>query len=395
MPKKSKRLNNLPAYIFSVIGDNIRKMNAAGIDVYRLDIGNPDMPPADHVVEALARSARQPGHHGYTGYRGIASFRQAVARYYALRFGVDVDPDTQVLPLIGSKEGIINLTLAYIDQGDVALVPDIGYPSYAMGTRLAGGTVQWMALTETNGFLPDFDSIPHDVSEKTRLLWVNYPNNPTGAVAGLEFYQKAVDFCRENNILLASDNPYVDVTFDGYKAGSALSAAGALDHTIEFMSLSKSYNMAGWRIGAAVGSAQAIKNLLHVKSNVDSGHFHPIYDAAINALDETSQQWLDERNEIYMRRRNLILNALSDIGLTAEKRPGSLYIWAKPLRGSATQYVERALSDAHVSLAPGEAYGPGGANYIRMSIAVPEQRLTEALDRLKVWYSTSHNIRAD
>lgn len=391
MLERSQRLTALPQYVFSIIGDRIRAMNEAGIDVYRLDVGNPDMPPPNAIIQALTRSASQSEHHGYTGYRGLASFRQAVSRYYERRFSVELDADTQVLPVIGSKEGIVNLTLAYVDRGDIALVPDIGYPSYAMGTRLAGGTIHWMPLRVENAFLPTFDDIPPEVRQKARLMWVNYPNNPTGAVADLDFYERALTFCRENNILLVSDNPYVDVTFDGYRAGSALQVRGSLSHTLEFMSMSKSFNMAGWRLGAAVGSASAISALLHIKSNVDSGHFHAIYDAGTIALDEISQDWLDERNTIYARRRDKILSLLPEIGLSASKAHGSLYIWAKPTQIDTQKYIESALEEAYVSLAPGAAYGPGGEGYIRISIAVPDQRLDEALNRLKQWYAGKNN----
>lgn len=391
MPETSNRLSTLPQYIFSIIGDRIRAMTVSGIDVFRLDIGNPDMPPPDAVVDALAQSASKPGHHGYTGYRGLASFRQAVAEYYRQRFGVTVDPDTQILPVIGSKEGIINLTLAYIDRGDLALVPDIGYPSYAMGTRLAGGDVAWMSLREEHAFLPQFHEIERDIAQRAKLLWVNYPNNPTGAIADQSFYENALRFCQQNDILLVSDNPYVDVTFDGYQAGSVLQIQGATNHAIEFMSMSKSFNMAGWRIGAAVGSSEAIRNLLHVKSNVDSGHFQPIYDAGSVALSVIAQDWIDERNQIYAHRRDQILEALPQIGLQANKSHGSLYVWARAIHMNSQDYVDAALQEAYVSLAPGIAYGPGGTDYIRISIAVPDERLTVALERLKSWYATKQN----
>lgn len=387
MPSVSARLDNLPPYIFSVIGDRIRTMQAKGMDVYRLDIGNPDLPPPPVVVSRLAESARDESHHGYTGYRGAATFRQAVARYYERRFGVKVDPDKQVLPLIGSKEGIVNLTLAYIDRNDVTLVPDIGYPSYAMGTRLAGGEVHWVPLKAENGFLPDLSAISDEIAHRAKLMWVNYPNNPTGAVAEASTYRELVAYCREHDILLASDNPYVDVTYDGYRAPSVLEVEGALETAVEFMSLSKTYNMAGWRLGAAVGSAEAIEALLHVKSNVDSGHFQAVYDAGITALDEVTRDWLTERNAIYARRRDLIMETLPAIGLEALRSPATLYLWGRVLEGDATRYCESALSEAHVSLAPGSAYGPGGADYVRISIAVPDDRLEAALSNLKSWYA--------
>ncbi|MDW8172554.1 MAG: aminotransferase class I/II-fold pyridoxal phosphate-dependent enzyme [Anaerolineae bacterium] len=387
MPNPARRLNNLPKYAFAIIDERLRTLQKQGADIIRLDIGNPDLPPADFVVEALCKSAQQPGNHGYAGYSGTPTFRQAVARYYHRRFGVVLDPDREVLPLIGSKEGLVNFSLAYLDAGDLALVPDVGYPSYRMGATLAGADVHLLPLRDENEFLPDLDSIPDQVLRRAKILWINYPNNPTGAIADEPFYEKALTFCRVNNILLASDNPYCDVTFEGYNAPSPLQIEGAKNQTIEFISLSKTYNMAGWRVGAAVGSAEALSHLLTVKSNLDSGHFKPIYDAAISALDQTDDAWLRSRNAIYQERRDLIMHALPHIGLEARKPLGTLYIWAKVLRGNAQRYVESALEDAHVSIAPGTVYGEGGEGYVRLSTSVSTLRILEAIERLKVWYS--------
>lgn len=390
IPAPADRLSKLPVYVFAALGERLRTMQLQGIDVIRLDVGSPDMPPPDDVVEMLYHSAQQPGNHGYAGYKGIPMFREAVARYYARRFGVTVDPETEVLPLLGSKEGIVNMCFAFLDQGDIALIPDVGYPSYMQGTRLAGADIHWLPTNEASGYLPDLSAIPQDVAAKSKLLWVNYPNNPTGATAEIDFYEQAVAFCAEHNILLASDNPYVDVTFDGYAAPSALQAKDAKAHTVEFMSLSKSHNMAGWRIGAAVGSAQALKHLLKVKSNVDSGHFHAVYEASACALDGTPQEWIDQRNAIYAERRNRLIAALPELGLRAARPKGSLYIWAEATKLDAGVYVEEALTQAHVSLAPGEAYGPGGKNYIRFSVGMSDDRFDEAINRLKSWYSQKH-----
>lgn len=388
MPLQAHRLDTLPPYVFAVIGDRIRQMQKDGVDVIRLDIGSPDMPPPDFVAEALAESARNPNNHGYSGYRGMPAFRKAVARYYAKRFDVDVDSDRQVLPLIGSKEGIVNFSLAYLDKGDVALIPSIGYPSYAQATRLAGAEIFWMPMREETSYLPELSAIPNDILERAKILWVNYPNNPTGATASLKFYEHAVSFCREHDILLASDNPYADVTFDDYTAVSALKVKASLPHTIEFFSMSKSHNMAGWRLGAAISSEQTIETLLTVKSNMDSGHFKAMYTAGEVALDETPPTWIAERNNIYKARRDKILNALPKIGLSAQVPKGSLYVWAKVINGDAQSYVENALSQAHVSLAPGGAYGPGGDGYVRISVGVPDDRLEQALSQLEAWYSS-------
>ncbi|MBC8097913.1 MAG: aminotransferase class I/II-fold pyridoxal phosphate-dependent enzyme [Armatimonadetes bacterium] len=387
MPQPADRLNNLPTYVFAAIGEQLRLMEAQGIDVIRLDIGSPDLPPPAHVVEELAHAAHHADNHGYSGYRGLPRFRQAMARYYQQRFNVTLDADKQILPLIGSKEGIVNLCLAYLDRGDIVLIPDVGYPSYMQGARLAGAEIYWVPVNAAGGYLPDFDKIPADIARCAKLLWVNYPNNPTGAVADLAFYERALQFCAEYDILLASDNPYVEVTFDGYVAPSALQVPGMTNHVIEFVSFSKSHNMAGWRLGAAVGSAQAVQTLLRVKSNIDSGHFNAIYEAGIAAIDLTPQSWIDNRNAVYQRRRDQLLAAMSDMGLSANKPAGSLYIWARPNEMSGNAYVEQALNEAHVSLAPGSAYGPGGDAYVRFSVGVSDERLDESINRLKVWYS--------
>ncbi len=387
MPAPANRLQNLPPYPFALLNQRVRELNAQGCDVIGLDIGSPDLPPPDNVIEALYHSAQQPNHHGYAGYKGTPDFRAAVARYYQRRFGVSVDPEQQVLPLLGSKEGIVNLSLAFLDRGDVALVPDIGYPSYSMGAYLANAEVHWVpTLSEADGLL-DLESIPADVLQRAKLLWINYPNNPTGATAEAAFYQRAVDFCAANDILLASDNPYCEVTYDGYVAGSALQAQYALDHVIEFVSFSKSHNMAGWRLGAAVGSADALKTLLTVKSNVDSGHFRAVYDAGVLAFDEVPQAWIDERNRVYERRRDRILETLPRIGVTAQRPKGALYVWGRVEGGDGGKYAEEALLQAHVSIAPGEIYGPGGTEYLRFSLGVADDRLDEALSRLENWYS--------
>jgi LL-diaminopimelate aminotransferase len=388
MPKSAERLNNLPTYIFAVLGQRIQELTSRGIDVISLDIGSPDLPPPPHVIDALDRSARDPHHHGYSGYRGIPAFRQAVAQYYHQRFGVTVDPEREVLPLLGSKEGIVNLSLAYLDRGDAALVPDIAYPSYSMGARLAGGEVCWLPMTDANHYLPNWSDVPAEVLQRSKILWVNYPNNPTGATAEPDFYARAVEFCSSNDLILASDNPYVDVTFDGYCASSVLQASGAKDCAVEFMSCSKTYNMGGWRLGAAVGSAQTLKTLLQAKSNVDSGHFRPIYDAGIAALTQTDRDWIDERNQVYQRRRDRILEIAPQIGLRAHKPKGSLYIWGYVEDGSGESYVDEALTQAHVAFAPGSAYGPGGDKYVRISMGVADDRLEEALERLKNWYAS-------
>lgn len=387
MPAVAQRLNDLPEYVFAKISRLVREMQMSGIDMIRMDIGSPDLAPPDFVIDGLDESARMPNHHGYSGYSGIPRFRQAVSRYYKKRFDVDLDPESEVLPLIGSKEGIVNFTLAYIDRGDIVLVPAIGYPSYAMGAVLAGGEVSYVDMPADKGFLLDLGSIDKSVAEKAKILWCNYPNNPTGAIADDNFYQRIVAFCAENDIILASDNPYCDITYGDYRAPSVLQVDGAKDVTVEFMSMSKTFNMAGWRLGAAVGNATTLKNLLKVKSNVDSGHFIAAYDAGIVAMDNITDEWLAERNKIYQARRDTIVNSLADIGLSAVTPKGSLYVWAKVEDMPALDYVEQAREHAHVSIAPGSAYGPGGNGYVRMSLTQSKERLQEGMERLKKWYN--------
>jgi LL-diaminopimelate aminotransferase len=391
LPKTAARLDRMPPYGFELINRRITQLAASGVDIIRLDIGSPDMPPPPPVIEMLKRSADNPKFHSYGSYRGLPAFRKAVAAYYARRFGVQVDPDKEVLPLIGSKEGIVNLALAFIDQGDAVIAPDLNYPAYTMGTLMAGGEVIFMQLDPSRSYLPNLDALrAHPSLSRAKLLWVNYPNNPTGATCDLALYDALIAFCREHRLLLCSDNPYAEVVYDGYRAPSALQAAGALDCTVEFMSLSKLYNMAGWRLGACIARQPVIDALLVIKSNMDSGHFRPMYEAGALALNETPQSWIDERNAIYQARRDALLAACPSIGLTAFKTSGSLYIWAKVEDGNDAAYVESALDQAQVSLTPGAMYGPAGKGYVRLSVGIEDGRLQEAIARLQAWYAKRH-----
>ena len=388
MPLPSNRIEQLPPFVFAAIGARIQAMKASGADVIRLDIGNPDMPPPATVVDKLYEHAQVPTNHGYSGYRGIESYRQSVARFYKNRFGVELDPESEVLPLLGTKEGIVNLTAAYLDPNDLALVPDLAYPTYAMGTRLVGGNVCYIPIDDETHLL-QLDELSEQHLNDAKIMWMNYPNNPTGAIATQEFFQETLDNCIEHDILLASDNPYVDITFDKYRASSLLEISGAKDHAVEFFSFSKTYNMAGWRMGAAVGNAEALRYLLKVKSNIDSGHFGAIYQAASYALDNITQEWIDNRNATYQRRRDLLFGALSQFGLTAQLPKASLYIWAKIpdiFQNDDLQFVERVLNQAHVSVAPGSAYGPAGSGYVRLALSTPDDRLQAAISRLTKWY---------
>jgi LL-diaminopimelate aminotransferase len=379
----AERVDTLPPYVFAKLGQRIVEMKAQGKDIIRLDIGSPDLPPPDFIVDALNQSLRDPSKHGYGGYYGTPALRRAMASYYQSRFGVRLNPDKQVAPLIGSKEGIANVALAFVDPGQVVLVPDPGYPTYSLGTILAGGEPVRIPLLEANGFLPDLDAIPRDVARSAKILWLNYPNNPTGAVASLEFLERAVAFARRNELLVCHDNPYCDVVFDGYSAPSILQVPDAMDVALEFNSLSKTYNMAGWRIGMAVGSAVAVEALARTKTNIDSGIFLPIQDAAVVALTG-DQSWLAARNEIYRERRDLILAALRDMSIDAHKPKASLYIWARVPEGyTSAEFATQVLDESAVSITPGSAFGLHGEGFIRISLGMSTERIVEAMERLR------------
>jgi LL-diaminopimelate aminotransferase len=381
--KLADRVTNLPPYVFARLGRRIQELATQGNDVIRLDIGSPDLPPPDSIVEAMCRSARDPSHHGYGGFYGTPELRRAMSRYYERRFGVVLDPESQVTPLIGSKEGIFNIALAFVNPGQVVLIPDPGYPTYSLGTLLAGGVPFRVPLLAKNGFLPDLESIPHDVAQSAQILWVNYPNNPTGATATLDFFEQVVAFARQYDVLICHDNPYCDITFDGYLAPSLLQVPGSVDVALEFNSLSKTYNMAGWRAGMAVGNATAVEALARTKTNIDSGIFRPIQDAAVLALSG-DQSWLQERNDIYRERRDLILAALAEIGIHAAKPMASLYVWASTPGGySSESFATRLLEEAGISITPGTAFGPGGEGYVRISLGMSTERIREATDRMK------------
>jgi LL-diaminopimelate aminotransferase len=388
----AQRLDGFPPYVFASLGRRIAEMRGAGIDVIRLDIGSPDLPPASFILDELNEAARQPDKHGYGGYFGQPSLRQAMAVYYQRRFGVSLDPDTQVLPLIGSKEGIVNLALAFVNPGDLVLVPDPGYPAYSGGIRLAGGKVVTMPLLAENGFLPDLDRIPADVAAGAKLLWLNYPNNPTSAVATLEFFEKAVAFARAHGILVCHDAPYVDVTFDGYRPPSLLQVPDAHEVSIEFNSLSKTYNMAGWRVGMAVGNQDALAALGRLKSNVDSGLFLAIQSAAEVALTG-DQSWLVERNAVYQHRRDIILEGITAAGLKAQTPQASLYVWARIPRGlSSFEFTDELLNQQAVSVAPGSAFGLQGEGFVRISLGQGTERIREAMERLQQWRHNRNHL---
>ena len=381
----AKRLSRVPMYPFAELGARIRALQAEGRDIIRLDIGSPDLPPPTFILEALHRSALNPGHHGYAGYFGTPELRRTIVRYYDTRFGVSLEAANEVLPLLGSKEGIVNMAQAWLDAGDMALVPDPGYPSYRMGTFMAGANTYAMPLLPKNGFLPDLNSIPGDIADRARLMWLNYPNNPTGAVAPMSFLEEAVEFARRHDVLICHDAPYCEICFEAYRAPSLLQVPGAKDFAVEFNSLSKSHNMAGWRVGMAVGNATAIAALLQVKSNVDSGIFRAVQDAAVAAL-EGDPGWMQERNEIYGQRLDLILKSLDKVGIRAERPQAGLYIWAETPDGyDSASLADRLLVQAGVSVTPGTAFGEHGEGYFRISLGQDTRRIEQALERLRAF----------
>lgn len=380
--RQAKRIESLPPYLFAEIDRKISAKRKEGVDVISLGIGDPCEPTPAHIVDALCAEARNPEHHRYPSYFGMPAFRKSVAGWYAKRFGLTFDPDTEVLPLIGSKEGIAHIHVAYVDPGDVVLVPDPGYPVYNAGTILAGGTSYFMPLTAGNRFLPDLEAIPGDVADKAKLMFLNYPNNPTAATATEAFFKEVVDFAKSHDIVVAHDFPYSEIVFDGYEAPSFMATPGAREVGVEFHSLSKTYNMTGWRIGWTLGSAEVIEALGRVKSNIDSGIFNAIQKAGIVAL-EGPQDCVAEMNTIYKRRRDLVIKTLAELGIEIEPTQATIYLWIQVPQGhTSASFAELVLEKAGVVISPGAAYGPSGEGYVRISLTVPDDRLKEALERM-------------
>jgi LL-diaminopimelate aminotransferase len=384
--KLAKRLNRLPPYLFVEITQKIAELRARGEDIISFAIGDPDLPTPSHIIEYMCQAARDPTNHRYPETAGLPKLRQAIAEWYKKRFGVTLDPDREVLPLIGSKEGIGHIALCFIEPGDLALVPDPGYPPYSLGTILAGGEPYFMPLKEENNFLPNFEAIPDRVANKAKLMWLNYPNNPTGAIASLDFFERAAHFAQKYNLAICHDAAYTEVVFDGYKPPSFMQIPEAKEIGVEFHSLSKTYHMTGWRIGMVVGNANMIRALFQVKSNLDSGIPQAIQYAAVEALCG-SQEHIAERNAIFQRRRDKLVKVLNEIGLKARIHKATFYVWAKVPQGyTSVDFTKTLLDEAKIAVTPGIGYGKEGDGYIRLSLTISDDRLEQGMSCLLAWH---------
>ncbi|MBU3968224.1 MAG: LL-diaminopimelate aminotransferase [Euryarchaeota archaeon] len=375
------RINSLPPYLFATIDRARQDAIKKGVDVINLSIGDPDMPTPPHIVEAMRRSVGDPARHRYPSYEGMLSFRTAAAKWYKKTMKIDIDPESEVLTLIGSKEGIAHIPLAFLNPGDVSLVPDPGYPVYNIGSILADGKPFKMPLLAENDFLPDLDAIPKDVANKAKIMFLNYPNNPTSATATTKFFEEVVDFAHENDILVIHDNAYSEMTYDGYKAPSFLSTSGAMDIGIEMHSLSKTYNMTGWRLGFAVGNKDILAGLGKVKTNVDSGAFEAVQDAGIAALSG-SQDCVRDMNLIYKERRDALITGLNELGMDVKPPKATFYVWVK-VKGKSLDFTKMLLEKSGIVATPGVGFGEYGEGYIRFALTQSVERINEAVGRMR------------
>ena len=380
------RIASFKPYFFAALGKKIVDLKSKGLDVIRIDMGSPDLPPADFIIDTLVNSARRADMHAYTPNGGTPAFKKAVAEYYENRFEVSLDPQSEVIGLIGSKEGLFNLSQVLLNPGDVSLVPDPGYPVYSASGLIAGGEIHYFPLVAENGFLPDLNAIPEDVLSRAKILWLNYPNNPTGAVASMSFFEQAVNFAKKHKILIAHDAPYTEICFDGYVAPSMLQVPGAKDVVVEFNSLSKTYNMAGWRLGMAVGNPDVIRYLFTYKSQMDTSTFAPIFAAGVTALTG-DQTWLAERNEVYKTRRDIVVKGLRESGFSLENPKAAIYVWAHLPEGftDSSEFCAKLLEETGVSMTPGIVYGQHGEGFVRVSLGTETSRIDEAIQRLVEW----------
>ncbi|HEU4945391.1 MAG TPA: LL-diaminopimelate aminotransferase [Solirubrobacterales bacterium] len=379
----SKRLEAMPPYKFQELERTIAEKRAAGIDVISLGIGDPDQPTYSHVVSAMREAVADPANHQYPSNRGREEFRQAFSEFYDRRFGVEIDPESEVIPAIGAKECIYNLCFAFLDAGGVALASDPGYPVYTGGPILAGATAELLPLVPELGFAPDLSAVPADVAAKARLMFLNYPNNPTGATVPDGFFELVVSFAREHEILVVHDNAYSETTYDGYVAPSFLATPGAKEVGVEVFSLSKGYNMTGWRCAAILGNAEAVQTYWRLKTNVDSGLFEAVQMAGVAALNGPDGP-LERMNETYVRRRDLVVGALREIGVEVSAPKGTIYVWAPVPEGhTSTSFAELVLEEAAVVVSPGSMYGPCGEGFFRIALTAPDDRIEEAVERMR------------
>jgi LL-diaminopimelate aminotransferase len=392
--KVARRIENLPPYLFVEISRKIAEKKARGEDVISFGIGDPDIPTPPHIIKRLLEAAQDPANHRYPESIGLPELRKAIADWYQTRFGVNLDPENEVVPLIGAKEGIAHAAFCFVNPGDTVLIPDPGYPVYAIGTALAGGQPYYLPLTSKKRFLPDLTSIHPDVLQKAKVLWINYPNNPTGAIAGPDFFAQVVEFAKKNDIIVLHDGPYTEVAFDGYKPVSFLQTPGAKDVGIEFHSFSKSYNMTGWRIGMAVGNPMLVKALATLKSNIDSGIPQSIQLMAVEAL-RGPQDCIHDHNNIYQRRRDLVVEGLNKMGLEAEVPKAGLYVWARVPPGyTSASFTADLLDQCGVVVTPGTGYGRTGEGYVRLSLTIPDALLIKGLSKLAGWHDTVNKFKA-
>ncbi|HJS29852.1 MAG TPA: aminotransferase class I/II-fold pyridoxal phosphate-dependent enzyme [Anaerolineales bacterium] len=383
--KPSDRIAGQKPYYFDTLNRSINRLTSEGVDIIRLDIGSPDLPPAPFIIEALVSGAAKPDQHGYAPYAGTLDFREAVRDYYDQRFGVELDPETEILGLIGSKEGIFHISQAFLNPGDLVLIPQPAYPTYLSGARVSGAEVFPIPLREQTGFIPDLDEIPIEIARRAKILWLNYPNNPTGAVADVPIFRKIVEFAMEHQILICHDAPYMEIYFGESRPPSILEIPGANEVAIEFNSLSKTYNMAGWRVGMAAGNSTVIGFLHALKMQIDTSTFIPIQSAAAAAL-RGDQTWLVERNRIYRERMETVVAGFRQANLDALAPSATIYVWLKlPDVRDDSRFCSDLLEATGVSITPGSVYGDAGLGFVRVSLCTPAERIAEAMDRVVDW----------
>ncbi len=381
--ERAERLKKLPPYLFKAIDEKKQEVKAKGVDIIDLGVGDPDLPTPRHIVAALKRAAEDPANHKYPSYSGMPSFRESVSKWYMRRFGVQLDPEREVVSLIGSKEGIAHFPLAFVDPGDVVLVPTPAYPVYHISTLFAGGESYFMPLLEVNNFLPDLDAIPSEVLKRAKIMFINYPNNPTSAIADHKFFEKVVEVAKEHQIIVCHDAAYTEMAYDGYKPPSFLEVKGAKDVGIEFHSLSKTFNMTGWRIGFAVGNRDAVAGLGAIKSNIDSGVFQAVQIAGIEALN-SDQDCIADMVQIYKQRRDLMVSGLREVGFEVNMPRATFYLWVKVPKGyTSAELATRLLEEAGVVVTPGNGFGGPGEGYFRIALTQDKERLQEAVERIR------------